>query len=367
MLTSYTCSTLQTGNQLQAFLYPISTDPQFSNQRIIDFLEGISGGQSQAYFSVGVNVVRPSGSITFSSVTQPNVGGSVTFLGRTYTLVASSPTSRQFIAGATTTLTAQNLAAAVNNDPTNVGLVSASFSLSGPNPRVTFTMFSPGTLGNIQTLSKTLTSSSIDSTFSGGSNGVATTFNSGLNSASQSTNNFQVIISSSDSQVNMLQTLNTQSSNPDTSIQNLINLHNSFSYSRSTYVNVIVGASSQSATLILLNNMTASQTLTIAGVAYTAVASGATGTQFNIDASLATTTQNLYNALVNNANIVSANYTFAIDVSDAPASTTLTITSKAVGSGGTSIPIATTFDGAILNQFSGTAGTLANLKFGLVS
>lgn len=364
MLTSYTCYTNQTAAQLQAYLYPLSGDPQFSNQRIIDFLEGISGGQNQGYFTVNVNCVRPTGSITFSSVTQPVVNGTVTFLGRTYTLVASSPTSRQFIAGATTALTAQNLMNAVNNDPTNAGLVTASFSLTPPNPRVTFTIVSPGPLGNLQPLTKTLTSSSIEAFFTTGSNGVSSSFSSGV--SSETSNSFQVVISSNDSQVNMLQTLNTSTSTPDQSLINLVNLHNSLSYSRQAFMIVSIGYGS-TARLTLLNNMLATQTLTIAGISYTAVASGATGTQFNLDANLAVTSTNLLNSLRNNVNAVSANFNFSLDNSQAPSTTTLTITTKAGGNAGTSIPIATTFSGAILTQFVTNPGYSANLKLGLVS
>lgn len=113
-----------------------------------------------------------------------------------------------------------------------------------------------------------------------------------------------------------------------------------------------------SRTFPITTNAVAGDTVTIAGVTFTAVSSGATGTQFNVGATIAVTAANIATALNSNAT-VSTTY-----LATADSSGTITLTEKKAGYGNN--PAAATKTGTIVFG-TGTAITSVPTWFKLTS
>ena len=123
--------------------------------------------------------------------------------------------------------------------------------------------------------------------------------------------------------------------------------------------NIPTGAVNASGSIQFTANPTASQTVTLGGTAITFVASGATGPQCNIGASLGGTLQNL--ALVLNAsadaNVSKCNY------SSSAFTNTLSIVSKTSGTTNNSFTLATSVTGATVSAATLAGGVAAGNAF----
>jgi hypothetical protein len=364
ILTQYTCFTSKTAEQLQALLYPSVNAPQETNQRIIDLLTGINGGQMSGSIQLQINGIKPTQILTYTGI--PAVGGTFAFAGITLTSVSGTPANEnQFQIGGTTLITATNLANAINNHSVLKNyLTTSAVNLAGTIFNFIYQL-STGVTLNLGKCVSTLTNASLGTTFVNGTNGLYTTFNEGINTPTPSSSNFKVVLFTEDSQTSMLNQLNPSSSNSSQSMINLINMHNTLGIGRAAYMAIYVGASPWSAQLVFLNNILVSDTLSIAGITYTCVASGATGTQFNLGASVADTVVNLYNVLIGVNNIVSQNLTFSYDISNAPASAFINMAAKQVGIGTYNLTASESLTGAILNITQPTNGSRTSFSLGL--
>lgn len=366
ILTQYTAFTSKTAEQLQALLYPRTGDPQMSNQRIVDVLTAINGGQISGNIKVQIAPVQGVAQLQFSAVTQPTAGGTFTFNNNVYTLVNSSPTGRQFLKGSTNVSTANNLAAVFNADVTNRGVAIATVNPITP-VSLLVTLASANVNAVLNQLGTNLSSCTVTA-FTGMSDGsTVVQFAEGIatNNIATNNSNFKVVIQSNDTAAQMLQYINPQPSSPSQSTINLIGLHNTLGVGRSAYMSVTIGSGFYSGSLVFLNNPQAGQVFNLGKFTYTAVASGATGLQFNIDASLATTVSNLVTTIQTNINSNSQFLDYAIDASNAPAVVVLTITTKSPGSSVSGMTFSSNFDGIIVNQMTGSPGNTANLSLGL--
>jgi hypothetical protein len=365
IFTQYTCLTSKTGDQLKALIDTQTNDPQMINQRIIDVLTGINGGQISGNISLAVNPTQSS--YRFNLTQQPSIGNTITLFGVTLTC-SNTSSQNTFTIGGNLAQTALGLSLCISNNTILRQYCLCAFG-SGANPQILIIGYFIGPGANIQSISTTIPGIIFPSpnVFSGASAGVTTSIALGIaSSAPTISNDFKVTIYSNDTQASMLQTLNMQQSSPSQTLINLINLHNSFSYRRPVYMNTQIGATPYTAQLILLNNIQAGQTLTIGTIVFTCVASGGSGASFNLGVDLLTTAQNLYQSIINTSpDALNSSISTTIDTSRNPSLITFTFTAKTVGSALIGVPIATNFLGAILSPFTGTEGTLSGQKLGL--
>ena len=141
--------------QLQKF--QVAGGKHAQAQRIINYLDSLQTGTelaASASAPPSINVVvqdaavRASGTFTLATVIATNT---VVINGVTFTCVASGATGNQFNVGASDTLTAVNLAAAINTSVT--ALVSGYVTASSSGAVVTVTSAFYGTEGNQCTIS----------------------------------------------------------------------------------------------------------------------------------------------------------------------------------------------------------------------
>lgn len=97
-------------------------------------------------------------------------------------------------------------------------------------------------------------------------------------------------------------------------------------------------------TIVYGANLSAGHTIVINGVTFSAVASGASGNQFNIGASLTATLDNIVTVLTASANAAVAKATYANT-----SGTTLTVTHKTYGVEGNTFTLAATGSGTVAN------------------
>lgn len=125
-------------------------------------------------------------------------------------------------------------------------------------------------------------------------------------------------------------------------------------YDGNGYLTTVSGAGFATGSAAFTVNPTASSTLTLNGTAVTFVASGATGTQVNIGATLAATLTSLLSMLQGSADAQLVKFTYALQ------GTTLALTATTAGTGGNALTLATTVPGATLSGSTLTGGTAAN-------
>jgi len=133
--------------------------------KLMKYVRGLMGGFKSAKVRVGVNAVKSSGTLTLVSAAATNT---VTVSGQLFTAIASGATAAQFNVGASDTLTAVNLADAINANTTINTWVSATSALGV----VTVSALFPGILGNgIPLLGGTNITASVGR-LAGGTNGA---------------------------------------------------------------------------------------------------------------------------------------------------------------------------------------------------
>lgn len=121
------------------------------------------------------NLVAATGTVTLSSMVATDT---VTINGTVFTCVASGATGNQFNVGGTDTITATNLAAAINASATTTvkGCVTALSAAA----IVTVTCTIPGNIGNTQTLAISAHGSVSAARCAGGTEGTTATYRHGL-------------------------------------------------------------------------------------------------------------------------------------------------------------------------------------------
>lgn len=120
-------------------------------------------------------------------------------------------------------------------------------------------------------------------------------------------------------------------------------------------IDIAVGAVQATATLTSTGIATATETVTIGNVVFTARASGATGNEFNVSATVATQAANIAEAINASADMTGiATATSLLGVT--------TITSVVPGLAGNGLQISETLTNVALSAFAGgTAGTTLNV------
>lgn len=136
-------------------------------QRVASYTDAIAGGMYTGTLLVATSAVAATGTVTLASSIS---GDTVTINGVVFTEVASGATNNQFNHGATDTITAANLASAINISTTaNVNRVVSATSAAAI---VTITSKVPGNIGNLGTLAISAHGSVSGATLTGGSEDV---------------------------------------------------------------------------------------------------------------------------------------------------------------------------------------------------
>lgn len=141
---------------------------------LIDWVSGLSAGVRAATLKVGTSAVQASGTLTLST----NVATDTAVVnGVTFTAVASGATGNQWNVGGSDTISATNLAAAINASVTAKipGYVVAT-SLATV---VTVTAVQPGLSGNMFTLAATGGVAASGAKLTGGDSGTEVSYNYG--------------------------------------------------------------------------------------------------------------------------------------------------------------------------------------------
>lgn len=135
-----------------------------AGQLLMKYWRALMGGARSARVTIGVNAVRATGTVTLASHAATNT---VTINGVVLTAIASGATGPQYNIGGSDTLTAVNLAAAINAQAALQPLVSATSS----GAVVTLTATMPCALGNAVTLAISANGSVSAARLAGGTNG----------------------------------------------------------------------------------------------------------------------------------------------------------------------------------------------------
>lgn len=137
----------------------------------IDYITGLAGGNQQASLVFNVGRIQATGTFLLDTVIATDA---VSINGVAFTAVNSGAGANQFNVGVSDAATATNLAASINASVT--ALVTGVVTASASAETVTVTAVSPGTSGNLITISSadaTITASGARLT--GGLNGTVTT------------------------------------------------------------------------------------------------------------------------------------------------------------------------------------------------
>ena len=138
-------------------------------RRIMNLFRGIAGGVRQAQIDILAGATQASGTLSLVSVAATNT--CVVGL-ETYTAVSSGATGQQFNVGASDSATAANLAAAINADAAQQGVVVASVN----GHVVTVTSLAAGKVGNTIILTGSTNITASGSHLASGANGTVRTF-----------------------------------------------------------------------------------------------------------------------------------------------------------------------------------------------
>jgi hypothetical protein len=144
-------------------------------RNIGDFFSSIGIGTRGFNGVTSAGGVLASGTITLSSSAAADT---VTINGTVFTETSGAPTGNQFQHGATDTITAANLAAAINGSAT--AIVANNVSASSAGAVVTITSKESGTVGNLMTLAISAHGSVSGANLTGGTDGTVTALAKGL-------------------------------------------------------------------------------------------------------------------------------------------------------------------------------------------
>ena len=145
---------------------------QVDNANLDKLIGDMVDGSQASYTKISTGSVQASGTVTLSSMVATDT---VTVNGVVFTCVASGATGNQFNVGGTDTITATNLAAAINASVT--ALVAGYVTASASGPVVTVTAIQPGLTGNLGTLAASAHATVVAP--AGGSNGTQVAVNYG--------------------------------------------------------------------------------------------------------------------------------------------------------------------------------------------
>lgn len=154
-------------------LLPVTGDSQFTLNGFENFLRQLGNGVWNSNIQVIQGGVYATGTATLASVIATNT---LVVGGVTLTCVNSGATSVQFNKGITDTITAVNLAAAINALTTINKVVQASSS----GAVVTIVSLYPGTIGNLITLSAGGGTITVAAALTGGTDGSKGDISHGL-------------------------------------------------------------------------------------------------------------------------------------------------------------------------------------------
>lgn len=157
----------------QTKLLPIAGNSSIIYKGLDDFFEELNVGAYRSNINVMTNGVYATGTATLASVIATNT---IVIGGVTLTCVNSGATSVQFNKGTTDTITAANLAAAINALSTLNCVVAATSAAAV----VTVNCLVPGTIGNLVTLSATGGTITVGAALTGGTDGNIGTMAHGL-------------------------------------------------------------------------------------------------------------------------------------------------------------------------------------------
>lgn len=144
-------------------------------RNIGSWFQAIGIGSRTFSGSVAVNGVLASGTVTLSSSVATDT---VTINGTVFTEVASGATGNQFNHGSTDTITAANLAAAINASAT--AIVKNVVSATSAAAVVTITSKEQGTIGNLGTLAISAHGSVSGANLTGGTDGITNNLAKGI-------------------------------------------------------------------------------------------------------------------------------------------------------------------------------------------
>ncbi len=155
----------ETSGTFRGYMNFSSTDPKGSLQNLINYLNGVKGGQRQP-ISIESRMGETAATATITSTGAATADETLVVNGVTFTAKASGATGNQFNLSGTVATQATNIANAINNSSSaGVSNVTASASLGV----VTLTCDIPGTVGNGFTLSESMSNVAVSgSNFAGG-------------------------------------------------------------------------------------------------------------------------------------------------------------------------------------------------------
>lgn len=144
----------------------IAAANQYSGGALENLISAMLTGEQLAYAKVSTGVLQASGTVTLSSMVATDT---VTINGVVFTCETSGATGNQFNVGGTDTITAYNLAAAINASVTaNVTNVVTAAAVGAV---VTVTAVQPGLAGNLNTLAISAHGSVSAAALAGGTDG----------------------------------------------------------------------------------------------------------------------------------------------------------------------------------------------------
>jgi hypothetical protein len=163
------------GQTLASLLNVNASANDFDTEQVLDELTGLFNGTRVGYVTVFTNGVQATGTITLSSMVATDT---VTINGVVFTCVASGATGNQYNVGGTDTITATNLAAAVNAS-TSAKIANAVRASSATNV-VTITAMPAAAIGNLFTLAISAHGSVSGANLTGGTDGTVASRNFGV-------------------------------------------------------------------------------------------------------------------------------------------------------------------------------------------
>lgn len=133
-----------------------------------NYIKGASGGIYRANIQANVGAVKATGLVTFTGA--PTADDTVDIAGVTFTAKASGAAGNEFNIGGSVTITAANLAAAINASTDLASLVTATSAVGV----VTLTAYVAGKIGNGLELVDALANATVTA-FAGGLDGTENT------------------------------------------------------------------------------------------------------------------------------------------------------------------------------------------------
>jgi len=146
--------------------------------QLLSYFRGFAKGTRKGHWEVRQGAIQASGTVTFTS-TGPVNDETMVVAGQTITAKTSAtPGALEFTRSNTPSVDATNLAALINSHSAFVGIVTATAALGV----VTLKSYVPGTIGNVITLTESMTNTAVSGsgTLASGTNGTTYDLTLGL-------------------------------------------------------------------------------------------------------------------------------------------------------------------------------------------